>query len=112
MEVATFELTSSGQNDFFIAKYDLNNQLLWAVNFGNDNLIGYTSMILDTNDDIYVTDSFYETMDMDPSNGISNITSNGDQDFFYKIKYRWTIYLGLQFWEPHLSRPKLVHYFE
>ncbi|NBB22545.1 hypothetical protein GVN20_24540 [Runella sp. CRIBMP] len=79
---ATFEtstITSSGQSDFFLAKYDTNGNLLWVKSgggAGNDYGHGIT---LDSNENVYIVGSFDGTTNI----GGNSIISSGYRDIFF-----------------------------
>lgn len=77
---ATANLT--GTNSYFIAKYDNLGNYIWAKNI----LTGLNSnptIILDINNNIFLTGNFRNTVDFDPSAGVANQTSVGDVDVFF-----------------------------
>lgn len=72
----TFNLTSNGSDDMFIAKYDVNENLIWAISMGGPNGEEINDLVIDNSGNIYVTGRFQsQTIDMDPGPGVSNITS-------------------------------------
>lgn len=79
----TFNLTSAGAADIFIAKYDASNNLLFAKaigsSAGNDSP---TSLFLGAGNNIYVTGYFEGAVDFDPGAGSANLTSAGGFDIF------------------------------
>jgi hypothetical protein len=78
---ATFNLTSGGLNDVFIAKYSSAMGFLWAGRIGGTQTdYGYGIKVDASN--IYITGSFAGTADFDPSATTVNITSNGNLDAF------------------------------
>jgi hypothetical protein len=80
-----FNLTSFQQSqDFFIAKYSVTGNLIWAKAIGNEFAENCKSMCLDNNGNILVTGTFSGTVDFDPSSNLSTLTSNGQDIFFAK----------------------------
>ncbi|MFC7773755.1 T9SS type A sorting domain-containing protein [Flavobacterium sp. GCM10027622] len=73
--VATANLTSTGNNDIFIAKYDSNGNYLWAKNCGGANDDVANAIVVDTNDKIFFTGFFRDTVDFDASVSVSNLTA-------------------------------------
>ncbi len=67
-------LTSAGQGDNFIVKYNANGDLLWARQFGNASNDNAISMTLDNSGNLYVTGSYQATVDFDPGPGVFNMT--------------------------------------
>lgn len=86
-------LTSNGGNDAFIIKYDSAGNTIFGNNWGSTAWNNPTNeskgVASDQNGNIYVTGHFNLTIDADPSNGVSNLTSNGNADVFV-IKYNPT----------------------
>lgn len=80
---ASFNLTSNGQNDCFIAKYDDNGSLVWVVAFGGTDSDYTYGLELDTlNKMVYVKGAFRDQVDFDPGTGVHNVTSMGSEDAF------------------------------
>lgn len=70
-----------GDADNFIAKYDRNGKLIWFDNFGSSGTEGFlaTERYQGT---LFITGSFSNTLDLDPSASTSLVTSNGATDAF------------------------------
>lgn len=78
-----FILTSKGEDDIYVQKSDINGNLIWAISFGSEYTLDYgESIVVDDEDNIYVTGSFQGTIDFDPNENIMNLTSNGGSDIF------------------------------
>jgi uncharacterized protein (DUF2249 family)/phosphoribosyl-AMP cyclohydrolase len=78
---ATFNLSSNGSYDFFIAKYSSSGGFIWAEGFGGVNLERAYALSLDANNNILVTGVFRSTVDFDFSLNtytISALTSTSD----------------------------------
>ena len=78
----TFELTSSGNEDIFIQKLSPDGQLLWAKQLGGNNSDTGLDMLIDNNDNIYITGWFMDTVDFDPGAGVYELTSAGSWDVY------------------------------
>ncbi|MDQ3140728.1 MAG: SBBP repeat-containing protein [Bacteroidota bacterium] len=78
----TYNLTSSGERDFFISKLDSNANFLWAKKIGGLNDDYSSSVAVDLDGNVYNTGSFQDTVDFDPNLGTYNLTSNGKYDIF------------------------------
>ena len=77
-----FNLISNGNKDIFIQKLDPSGNLIWVKSIGGAfEDIGF-SIIVDSNDDVYLTGSFNTTVDFDPGLGTYNLTANFGQDIF------------------------------
>ncbi|ESU22321.1 hypothetical protein FEDK69T_23040 [Flavobacterium enshiense DK69] len=79
---ATANLTSTGNEDIFIAKYDSNGNYIWAKAFGGTNSDYVNSIVVNTDGEVYLTGSFWDTADFDPSVATANLTSAGYDDIF------------------------------
>lgn len=78
----TTNLTSVGNSDGFVSKFDSNGTLVWVKQFGSTSLDTAVEVKLDSNNDVYITGSFRGTVDFDPGAGTANKTSNGENDIF------------------------------
>ncbi len=98
----TSNLTSSGKEDIFIAKYDSSGALLWAHGIGGSADDRGYGIAVDASDNVYLTGYFRETVDFDPGPGANNLTSAGREDIFF-AKYNssgelvWALGLGASF---------------
>ncbi|MGX7668408.1 SBBP repeat-containing protein, partial [Flavobacterium pedocola] len=79
---ATDNLTTFGNSDVFIAKYDTNGNYLWAKNGGGTGSDSGYSIALNANGDLNVTGFFNDTADFEPLNGTGNVTSLNANDIF------------------------------
>jgi len=82
--VATLSVNSSGLQDIFISKLDLNGNLIWAKKIGGlGNDIAY-SITIDNNGSIYLTGAFHNVVDFDPGAGMQYLysASSSSQDIF------------------------------
>ncbi len=79
---ATVNLTSAGQEDVFIAKFDVSGNYVWAKKIGSTNSDRGTSITTNTAGEIFLTGYFYFTVDFDPGSGVVNIASAGFADVF------------------------------
>jgi hypothetical protein len=78
----TAALTSAGQADIFIAKYDALGNYIWAKRIGNIENDEARSIAPDGSGDILITGYFEGPVDFDAGPGISNLISNGGPDIF------------------------------
>lgn len=74
---STFNLSSLGDWDIFIAKYDSYGIFLNAISIGGLQNDQATSIAVDNSDNIYVTGWFRGTVDFNPGSGVANVISNG-----------------------------------
>lgn len=72
------------ESDIFLLKLDANGNFMWVktIGAGNYDYDGAESVVIDNNNNIYLTGYFKGTVDFDPGNGTNNLTSNGGRDFF------------------------------
>lgn len=77
-----YNLSSQGSLDVFVLKLDSNGQFIWAVSFGSTALDMFRGAAIDTNDNIILTGFYENNIDLDPSSGVQNFTSNGLGDLF------------------------------
>jgi hypothetical protein len=73
-------------SDMFIVKYDANGNVLWAKSAGGINEEEAFSIAADTNDNLYVTGSFYSPSITFGSTTLTNDTTNNSADIFI-VKY-------------------------
>jgi hypothetical protein len=76
------ELTSDGDIDIFIAKFDSSGRHLWAKRIGGNGSDRGLNIAVDTSGKVFTSGFFSNTVDFDPGIGTSNFTSNGDFDIF------------------------------
>ena len=80
--VGIANLTSSGNVNAFVTKFDSSGNFVWAKHFsGASNVIPY-DLYFDSLGNVYTTGSFEGTADFDPGAGTSDLTSNGSQDIY------------------------------
>ena len=73
----------SGDEDIFIAHYDLNGNYLWAKSMGGLNEEKALDMAVDNVGNSYITGYFRDVVDFDPDTGTATLVSNGFQDAFF-----------------------------
>ena len=78
-----FNLTSMGNEDVFIAKYNNTGALAWAISLGGINPDIANDIFVSPSGGVYITGQFQGTADFNPSTTTFNITSNGATDIFY-----------------------------
>ncbi|MGB3946817.1 MAG: SBBP repeat-containing protein [Bacteroidia bacterium] len=79
---ATFNLTSTGSSDIYINKLDSLGNFVWAINMGSTSGDEGLSITTDLSGNVYSTGYFRDIADFDPSIGVSNLTSIGNQDIY------------------------------
>jgi cold shock CspA family protein len=95
----TANLTSAGQSDVFLAKYDASGNILWANRMGGTDGEGGFNLALDGSGNVVMTGFFTDTADFDPSSASANLTSAGFSDIFLAKydasgKYLWANRMG------------------
>lgn len=78
---SSYTLTSAGNSDIFVVKFDVNGNFIWAKQIGNANSDDIQS-ITTTTSSIYFTGSFSSVVDFNPNIGIDTLTSFGGTDIF------------------------------
>lgn len=79
-------ITSNGNSDVFLAKYSASGESLWAFNVGGDDSDEGRGVITDESGNVFITGTFGDVADFDPSDNTANISSNGFFDV-YVAKY-------------------------
>ncbi len=96
----TYNLSSAGASDFFIASYDYLNELNFAFKFGGSGIdaLSYGGMELDSKENILLAGSFAATVNFNP-NGQANLTAQNMLDGFLAKyspsgSYLWAFNIG------------------
>jgi len=76
----TTNLTSAGNYDGFVESFTTSGTMVWAKGFGGTSYDEVSALRTDAPGNIHFTGAFDLTCDFDPSNGTSNLTSNGSSD--------------------------------
>ncbi len=80
---ATFNLTSAGSGDIFVAKYlSANGAFVYAKGMGGAQLDQSYAIALDPSENIYVTGFYSVTADFDPGAAVFNLVCAGIGDAF------------------------------
>ena len=95
----TANLSAGNQDDIFFAKYDISGNYLWAHNLGNTDFNTPQSIVADANNNVYISGSFYSTIDFNTGTGTANLTSVGQADIYFASydasgNYRWANRFG------------------
>lgn len=75
-------LTSGGDDDIFVAKFDSAGSLIWARRMGGADKQQATDITADGVGNVYVTGWFAGTADFDPGAGVANLTAPGESSAF------------------------------
>lgn len=73
---------TSGYGDAFVLKMDENGGVTWVKQFGGTGKDEGKGIQLDSSGNIFFAGYIQNIADMDPSAGVSNLTSNGSDDAF------------------------------
>jgi hypothetical protein len=79
---ATYNLTSVGNNEIFVAKLNSSGNFVWAKKVGGSWNDDPHSMTVDLSGNVYIAGSFSDTVDFDPGPGTFNLISNNYDDGF------------------------------
>ena len=92
-------ITSAGNSDIFIAKYNSSGALQWVKAIGGTSDDESNAIAVDFSGNVYITGDFQGTADFDPSGSVSNLVSAGGKDIFFAKyntsgAYVWTKNVG------------------
>ena len=79
---ATFELTSTGNEDVFVLKMDKDGNFIWVRQLGSVGPMDALGISVDSEGSVYTTGSFMGTVDLDPGAGNRIFTTRGGFDVF------------------------------
>jgi len=71
---------SNGLGDLFVSKLDSSGNMLWTITEGGIDDDGAKDVAVNSSDEIYMTATFLESVDFDPTTGFDIRTSNGKED--------------------------------
>ena len=75
--------SSLGYKDAWVSRLDPNGNYRWARTWGEaDNDEWAMAVAPDSVGNVYITGTFYETVDFDPGTGVHELTSNGSRDAY------------------------------
>lgn len=81
-----FNMSPSSYSDIFITKLNSNGDFIWSKQIGNtDPDSGIEDIVahnIDAEGNIFITSSFYQTIDADPGSEVLNLTSTGNTEVF------------------------------
>jgi gliding motility-associated-like protein len=75
-------MSSSGTYDAFVSKLDPNGNFIWAKKMGGIDDVDPRAMIIDASGYIYITGTFFDRVNFNPSGSAVNLTSVGQADIF------------------------------
>ncbi|MGB0838978.1 MAG: T9SS type A sorting domain-containing protein [Salibacteraceae bacterium] len=74
--------TSVGADDNFVVKLNTNGDLTWVKTFGGSGSEISDGLVVDSDDNVYVSGKYQSTVDFDPGTGTHNLTSLGGSDIY------------------------------
>tara|TARA_R110002050_G_scaffold74772_6_gene160330 strand:- start:97236 stop:99518 length:2283 start_codon:yes stop_codon:yes gene_type:complete len=77
----TINLTANS-TDAFITKINSDGDFIWAKQIGGDHSDILNELIVDYNDDLYITGYFIQSADFDPGPGVFNLTNGYSPDIY------------------------------
>jgi LPXTG-site transpeptidase (sortase) family protein len=78
-------LTSAGQEDIFVIKFNSMGNFVWVKQIGGSNPDRINGIAIHGDESIYLTGYFTGTSDVDPGDGISNLTLESGNFFISKL---------------------------
>jgi len=92
-------LSSKGKSDIFILKLNAKGEYQWAKTIGGSGFDSGTSISTDADGNVYITGSFYGTVDFDPGEESKELTSKGKSDVFilkidFNGNFKWVTVMG------------------
>ena len=78
----TFDLVSHGGNDVYVAKLNINGDLVWAKSIGSPLSDMGRFILLDSASNLFIIGDFTDTIDLDPGAGVLTSISSGATDVF------------------------------
>jgi len=78
----TSNLTSNGDSDIYLSRFDSDGVFGWSLSFGGTNNEYCSAMAEDSSGNLYLTGGYMDTVDFDPGSGVTSRTSAGDVDAF------------------------------
>ncbi|MBL4656405.1 MAG: T9SS type A sorting domain-containing protein [Flavobacteriales bacterium] len=75
-------LSSNGNSDVFLAKYDSGGNYIWATSFGGNTNDQGSGLTTDSAGNVFVSGRMSGASDFDPGVGTTVLNSNGSYDFF------------------------------
>jgi hypothetical protein len=78
----TFNLVSNGRKDFFITKYTINGNFVWAKSIGGTQDDYVSALKKDRQGNLYLLGLYQGTVDFDPGPGVFNVSAAGGGNTF------------------------------
>ncbi len=78
----SFDLTSNGKFDFFVAKLDKDGNLLWTKSYGGIHDENSNKILLDESGNVYIIGTFYDDVNFGSDENPHELNSSFGQDIF------------------------------
>lgn len=95
----SINLTSNGNSDIFIQKFDSNGNFIWVKQIGGIGVDFPIALNLDSNNNLYTTGHFDFTVDFDPGSSVNAITAQ-NRKFMQKLdsdgNFQWAMQFPFQ----------------
>jgi len=82
---AEYEMTSAGLADGFVVKLKNDGSFIWAKRFGGPGFELATAFKATSDGNLYIAGNFTETADLDPGEGVFNVSVTGDEGGIYLL---------------------------
>lgn len=79
------EVTSQGNDDIFLVKYDTDGNYLWYKSFGGTSFEDVSGITFNSQNELIISGRYNETVDFDPNEGEFLSTADGTAGFILKL---------------------------
>jgi hypothetical protein len=90
--------SSKGNNDAFLSRFDTSGEFVWAGTWGSGEYEEARDVAVADTGEVFVTGSFYDSVDFDPGSGEVSKSSNGSNDAFLSRFDEDNNFLGVETW--------------
>ena len=92
-------VSSAGSYDSFVLKLDAAGETIWTQTFGGASVELSRSLVLDSDENVYISGQFANFTDLDPGEEVFELISNGSYDSFVSMLnsdgvFQWGIHMG------------------
>ena len=95
----TYDITSIGGSDVFVARFSNSGHLSWVNSFGGEEDDSGTDLDLDIRDNVFVVGTFAGLADLDPLHTSTETRSHGRDDIFISLM-TWN---GASLWQNYMG---------
>lgn len=75
-------LNGGASDDVFLCILNTDGEYVKAISFGGVAMDFCSSLAIDASSNLYLTGSYFSTVDFDPGTGVQQVTTNGNDDIF------------------------------